>query len=43
MREPEKVARCVAAMKDVADIPITVKCRIGVDDQDARTALFNMG
>ncbi len=42
MREPELVARCVAAMKDAVDIPITVKCRIGVDDQDARDALFRM-
>ena len=36
MREPENVADCVAAMKAAlpADVPVTVKCRIGVDDQD---------
>ncbi len=33
MREPELVVRGVAAMKDAVDIPVTVKCRIGVDDQ----------
>lgn len=39
MREPELVARCVAAMKAVSDAPVTVKCRIGVDDQDTEVAL----
>lgn len=39
MREPETVARCVAAMKTVATVPVTVKCRIGVDDQDPETVL----
>lgn len=39
MREPELVAQCVAAMKSVTDIPVTVKCRIGVDDQDEELAL----
>ncbi|MEO0547958.1 MAG: tRNA dihydrouridine(20/20a) synthase DusA, partial [Pseudomonadota bacterium] len=39
MREPDLVADCVAAMKDVVSIPVTVKCRIGVDDQDPETAL----
>jgi tRNA-dihydrouridine synthase A len=39
MREPETVARCVAAMKAVATVPVTVKCRIGVDDQDPETVL----
>ncbi|MDQ0436439.1 tRNA-dihydrouridine synthase A [Kaistia dalseonensis] len=39
MREPARVAGCVAAMKQVVDIPVTVKCRIGVDDQDTETAL----
>jgi tRNA-dihydrouridine synthase A len=34
MKEPELVAESVAAMKAVVKIPITVKCRIGVDDQD---------
>ena len=27
-------------MKDAVDLPVTVKCRIGVDDQDPETALF---
>ncbi|HET7269107.1 MAG TPA: tRNA dihydrouridine(20/20a) synthase DusA [Oleiagrimonas sp.] len=35
MREPALVAECVRAMRDVVDVPVTVKCRIGVDDQDA--------
>lgn len=35
MGEPELVAECVAAMKDVVDIPVTVKTRIGIDDQDS--------
>lgn len=39
MREPELVGRCVAAMKEVVDIPVTVKCRIGVDEQDTQIAL----
>ncbi|MBU6156038.1 MAG: tRNA dihydrouridine(20/20a) synthase DusA [Alphaproteobacteria bacterium] len=40
MREPDLVAGCVAAMQAVVKIPVTVKCRIGVDDQDARESLF---
>lgn len=39
MLEPELVADCVAAMKAVTHIPITVKTRIGVDDQDSYEAL----
>jgi len=35
MREPALVATCVRAMRDAVDVPVTVKCRIGVDDQDA--------
>jgi len=34
MREPVLVADCVRAMRDAVAIPVTVKCRIGVDDQD---------
>jgi tRNA-dihydrouridine synthase A len=34
MREPALVGDCVKAMRDAVDIPVTVKCRIGVDDQD---------
>lgn len=39
MREPAVVADCVAAMKAAVSIPVTVKCRIGVDDQDPELAL----
>ena len=39
MREAELVARCVTAMKTVADVPVTVKCRIGVDEQDPEIVL----
>ena len=39
MREPDVVARCVSAMKAVATVPVTVKCRIGVDDQEPETVL----
>lgn len=35
MAEPNLVAECVSAMKSVVDIPITVKSRIGIDDQDS--------
>lgn len=35
MAEPELVAECVAAMKEVVDVPVTVKTRIGIDDQDS--------
>ena len=34
MREPDLVGECVRAMADAVDVPVTVKCRIGVDDQD---------
>src|SRR6185369_10394479 len=34
MREPALVADCVAAMRAAVAIPVTVKCRIGVDAQD---------
>lgn len=39
MREPALVGDCVAAMKAAVGIPVTVKCRIGVDDQDPEAAL----
>ncbi len=35
MREPMLVGDCVAAMRAAVDVPVTVKCRIGVDEQDA--------
>lgn len=40
MREPALVADCVAAMREAVSTPVTVKCRIGVDDQDPRETLF---
>jgi tRNA-dihydrouridine synthase A len=40
MKDPQLVADCMAAMGEVVDVPVTVKCRIGVDDQDPATALF---
>jgi len=39
MERPALVADCVRAMKEATDRPVTVKCRIGVDDQDPETAL----
>ena len=40
MREPELVADCMAAIKEAVRVPATVKCRIGVDDQDPNESLF---
>ncbi|OYW29026.1 MAG: tRNA dihydrouridine(20/20a) synthase DusA [Caulobacter sp. 12-67-6] len=40
MREPQLVAECMAAIKDAVSVPATVKCRIGVDDQDPEHSLF---
>lgn len=39
MENPALVARCVAAMRAAVDVPVTVKCRIGVDDQDPQSVL----
>jgi len=39
MAEPALVAECVAAMKAAVAVPVTVKCRIGIDDQDPEEAL----
>ena len=39
MAEPDLVARGVAAMKRAVRVPVTVKCRIGIDDQDPEVAL----
>jgi tRNA-dihydrouridine synthase A len=39
MAEPALVATCVDAMKHAVGIPVTVKCRIGIDDQDPEVAL----
>jgi len=40
MREPALVAECMAAIKAAVSVPATVKCRIGVDDQDPEQSLF---
>ena len=39
MAEPELVARCVAAMQRRLKVPVTVKCRIGIDEQDSERDL----
>lgn len=39
MAEPELVGDCIAAMKAAVSVPVTVKCRIGIDDQDPQEAL----
>src|SRR6516162_4666334 len=39
MREPALVAKCVAAMVAAVDVPVSVKCRIGVDEQEPPEAL----
>jgi tRNA-dihydrouridine synthase A len=39
MAEPKLVGACVVAMKQAVTIPVTVKCRIGIDDQDPEVAL----
>lgn len=42
MQSPDVVAACVDAMKSAVNVPVTVKCRLGVDDQDTELALDNM-
>lgn len=39
MREPELVANCVTAMQGETDVEVTVKCRLGVDDQEVESTL----
>ena len=39
MRSPAVVADCVVAMRDAVDVEVTVKCRIGVDEQDPHQLL----
>src|SRR3954462_15894108 len=39
MGEPRLVGSCVAAMKTAVPVPVTVKCRIGIDDQDPEQSL----
>jgi tRNA-dihydrouridine synthase A len=40
MAEPQLVADCIAAMKAAVAVPVTVKCRIGIDEQDPEATLF---
>ena len=40
MREPALVGECVSAMTAAVGVPVTVKCRIGVDEQEPAEALF---
>ena len=42
MKEPALVAECMAAILEAVRIPATVKCRIGVDDQDPEESLFGL-
>src|SRR6478672_3544776 len=39
MAEPQLVGDCVAAMKGSVGVPVTVKCRIGIDEQDPEESL----
>ena len=39
MSEPDLVAECYSAMAGAVDVPVTVKCRLGIDDQDLETTL----
>ena len=41
MKTPKVVSECVRAMQDVSQLPITIKCRIGVDDMDEVKGLDN--
>jgi tRNA-dihydrouridine synthase A len=42
MREPQLVGECVAAMIAAVAVPVTVKCRLGVDEQEPSQSLFAM-
>jgi tRNA-dihydrouridine synthase A len=42
MQEPGLVADCVAAMQKTVSVPVTVKCRLGVDDQEPEESLRAM-
>ena len=42
MQEPALVADCMAAMRRAVSIPVTIKCRIGVDDQDPEISLRDL-
>jgi tRNA-dihydrouridine synthase A len=40
MAEPELVGDCLAAMGAAVSVPVTLKCRLGIDDQDPEQSLF---
>jgi tRNA-dihydrouridine synthase A len=42
MREPDLVADCMAAIGEAVSVPATVKCRIGVDEQEPQEGLFRL-
>ncbi len=42
MKEPDLVAECMAAMGAAVSVPVTVKCRIGVDEQEPEESLYAM-
>jgi tRNA-dihydrouridine synthase A len=42
MREPQLVADCMAAIRAAVEVPATLKCRIGVDEQDPDESLFEL-
>lgn len=42
MAEPELVGDCIAAMRATTSLPVTIKCRLGIDDQDPERALRNL-
>ena len=42
MRDPDLVAACVMEMQAASDVEVTVKCRIGVDDQEPGESLFTL-
>jgi tRNA-dihydrouridine synthase A len=41
MAEPKLVAKCIRSMQDKVLIPVTVKCRIGIDDRDSEAELLD--
>ena len=42
MREPALVAECMAAMARAVTVPVTVKCRLGVDEQEPEESLYTL-
>jgi tRNA-dihydrouridine synthase A len=42
MREPALVGACAASMREAVAVPVTIKCRLGVDEQDPEESLFTL-